>query len=122
MYMQGSSNQAADALSRVQAVSQTPSQTIDFEQLAIAQSDDQELSELRSAPNSLVLRNISLPDSGRILTCDTPTGNIRPVLPAQFRRRIFDQLHSLSHAGIRATQHLVTSRYVWPGINKDVRR
>ena len=31
-------------------------------------------------------------------------------------------LHGLSHPGIRATQKLITSRFVWPGINSDVRR
>ncbi len=30
--------------------------------------------------------------------------------------------HSLSHPGIRATQRLLTTRYVWPSINADVRR
>ncbi len=28
----------------------------------------------------------------------------------------------MSHPGIRATQHLVTSHFVWPSINADVRR
>ena len=57
-----------------------------------------------------------------MLTCDMSTGTLRPVVPAKFRRSVFDNLHSLSHPGIRATQHLVTTRYVWPGINKDVRQ
>jgi len=35
---------------------------------------------------------------------------------------VFDSLHGLSHPGIRATQKLITARYVWPGINTDVRR
>ena len=34
---------------------------------------------------------------------------------------MFDSLHGLSHPGIRATQKLVTARFVWPGINTDVR-
>ena len=121
-HVQGNANEAADALSRVQAVSQSTSPTIDYEQMAIAQRDDSELTELRTTNNSLDLRDISLPGSTNLLTCDTSTGTLRPVVPARFRRSVFDQLHSLSHPGIRATQHLVTTRYVWPGINKDVRR
>lgn len=121
-HIQGNTNQAADALSRVQAVSQSPSQAIDHEQMAIAQRNDPELSELRSSTNSLDLRDISLPGSTNSLTCDISTGTLRPVVPGRFRRSVFDQLHSLSHPGIRATQHLVTTRYVWPGINKDVRQ
>ena len=80
------------------------------------------LSRLRSDPNSSQLRDISLPGSGNLPACDTSTGTIRPVVPTRLRRKMFDHLHSLSHPGIRATQHLLTSRYVWPGINKDVGR
>lgn len=35
---------------------------------------------------------------------------------------MFDSLQSLSHPGICATQKLITSHFVWPGINADVRR
>ena len=35
---------------------------------------------------------------------------------------MFDSLHGLSNPGIRTTQRLITARYVWPGINTDVRR
>ena len=46
----------------------------------------------------------------------------RPLVPKKFRRNVFDSLHSLSHPGIRATQKLITDRYVWPNINADVRK
>ena len=45
-HIQGSDNQAANALLLVQAVSQNFSPVIDFEQLAIAQRDNPELSKL----------------------------------------------------------------------------
>ena len=35
---------------------------------------------------------------------------------------MFDSLHGLSQPGIRATQKLITARFIWPGINADVRR
>ncbi len=35
---------------------------------------------------------------------------------------LFNSLHGMSHPGIRATQRLVNSRYVWPSMNLDVRR
>ena len=56
------------------------------------------------------------------IVCDTSTGTPRPCRPAQYRRQVFDALHSLCHSGIRNTQKLVTSRYVWPEMNTDVRR
>ena len=52
--------------------------------------------------------------------CDTSTGIPRPFVPANLRRIVFDALHSLSHPGVRATRHLIASRFVWPSINKDV--
>ena len=45
----------------------------------------------------------------------------RPVVPATSHRQVFDALHGLSHPGIRATQRLVTERFLWHGINKDIR-
>ena len=60
--------------------------------------------------------------SGSVFTlCDVSTGIQRPYVPPSFRRAIFHFLHSMSpYPGIRATQRLVTSRFVWPGINADV--
>ena len=46
---------------------------------------------------------------------------LHPYVPSKFRRTVFDTLHSLAHLGVRATQKLLTTRYVWPSINKDVR-
>ena len=36
------------------------------------------------------------------------------------RRDIFDSLHSLSHPGVKASRHLVCSRYVWPNMKRDI--
>ena len=55
------------------------------------------------------------------LLYDTSTGTPRPYVPQQFRHKVFESLHNLSHPGIRATQHLVTARYFWPGMNSDIR-
>jgi hypothetical protein len=35
---------------------------------------------------------------------------------------VFDALHSLSHPGVRATERLVTARYVWPNVRADIRK
>jgi len=54
-----------------------------------------------------------------VLLCDTSTGIPRPFVPASLRKIVFDSLHSLSHPGVRATRHLIATRYVWPKMNKD---
>ena len=94
---------------------------INFEEMATAQREDPEIAKLSSS-NSLQLKEISLPGSTTTLICDTSTKIPRPVVPPSFRRIVFDNLHSLSHPSIRATQRLLTTRFVWSSINTDVRK
>ena len=44
------------------------------------------------------------------------------MVPALYRRAVFDSLHSLSHPGVRATECLITNRCVWPNIKSDMCR
>ena len=97
------------------------SPAVDLREIALAQADDPELPRLR-ANTSLRLESIPFLSEGISIICDVSTGTQRPYVPQSFRRAIFDTLHSMSHPGIRATQRLVTSRYVWPSINADVRK
>ena len=80
----------------------------------------EELTKLRSS-YSLQFKEVPIHTSQGTITCDVSTGVARPYIPLEFRRIVFDALHSLSHPGIRATQHLLNKRFIWPGINKDVR-
>ena len=123
-HVSGRDNTPADALSRIdiQAIQQLPP-SIDFKAVAEAQQSDPELSTLRqSTSSSLQFVSRPLDDTDLTLVGDNSTGKFRPYIPPKFRYFIFELLHSLSHPGIRATQHLLTSNYVWPKINVDVRR
>ena len=124
-HVHGSWNAAADALSRLSVSTlHTDDSTlvVDFRAMAAAQQDDPDLASLQH-DSSLDLQQVPLAMSeGVTLLCDVSTGTQRPYVPASFRRAIFDALHSLSHPGIRATQRLVRTRFVWPKMNLDVRR
>ena len=124
-HVQGNRNAVADALSRVSTNALHTSDStpvVDFRAMAAAQVDDPDLAQLQSN-SSLTLQQVPLSlCDGVMLLCDVSTGTQRPFVPESFRRAIFDSLHALSHPGIRATQRLITSRFVWPGINSDVRR
>ena len=98
------------------------SATIDFHALALAQQNDPELSHLQSGTTSLILQSVPLPATDVTLICNMSCAHPRLYVPESFRRTVFDALHGLSHPGIRATQKLLTDRYVWPGVNADVRR
>ncbi len=51
---------------------------------------------------------------------DVSTGEFRPLLPPQFRPAAFLSLHNIAHPGIRATCRLVSSRFCWPQMSKQV--
>ena len=69
--------------------------------------------------SSLSIVNITL-DSGEILICDNSTGNLRPLVPAVLRKPVFLALHNISHPGVRGSRRLVSARFVWPGLARDV--
>ena len=54
------------------------------------------------------------------LLCDVSMGIPHPYVPFKFCKAIFNLLHSFEHPGIRATQKLLTTPFIWPNINSDV--
>ena len=124
-HIPGPDNVVADALSRIEANALLSGQppTVDFAAMAKTQAINPQIRALQSSPSTtLVVEAIPLANSSTPLYCDTSTGTQRPLVPLAWRRTVFDSLHGLSHPGIRATQKLITARFVWPGINADVRR
>lgn len=122
-HIKGHNNSAADALSRIElntAESDILS-FIDFNELAKAQQDPNFL-QMQKSDLSLTLQSIPLQHSDLSIVCDVSTGIPRPLVPVEFRCRIFHSLHSLSHPGVQATQDLITSHYVWPNMNSDIRK
>ncbi|BHF67170.1 hypothetical protein SprV_0301019500 [Sparganum proliferum] len=120
-HVHGKENVVADALSRIEMASIT-TDAIDFTLMAEAQRSDDELSQYRHDDSSLRLQDVPLPTGTGTITCDLSTGHERPFVPATLRRHVFNALHNLSHPGVRATVKLITNRFVWPNINRDVRR
>nr|VZI23734.1 unnamed protein product [Spirometra erinaceieuropaei] len=93
-----------------------------FTLMAEAQRSDDELSQYGHEDSSLRLLDAPLPTGTGTITYDLSTGHERPFVPATLRRQVFNALHNLSHPGVRATVKLITDRFVWPNINRDVRR
>ena len=124
-HVHGLDNVVADALSRVETNALLSGQppVVDFTALAKTQATDSQIRSLQSSPTStLVVEAIPLANTTDPLYCDVSTGTQRPLVPLSWRRTVFNSFHGLSHPGIRATQKLITARFVWPGINSDVRR
>ena len=108
-YTKGINNPVADALSRVELNQvETNPPIIDLEAMAAAQGN----CEFLTPTHSLSLQHTPLPHSSNTIICDVSTGQSRPVVPPSFRQLVFRSLHSLSHPGIRASQKLISSRFV----------
>ncbi|GFU30858.1 retrovirus-related Pol polyprotein from transposon opus [Trichonephila clavipes] len=103
-----------DALSRIDSISE-----INFEEIAEEQTTDEELQQFLHN-NSLKFKPSTLP-SGKKLWCDISTQKIRPYIPQKFRFQIFQLFHGLAHPGIKSTVKLMTEKYVWSDIKKQVR-
>jgi transposase InsO family protein len=92
---------------------------VNVQELAAAQAS---CPDCRKAASSPVLRVMSVKLEDTNILVDVSSGVFRPLVPASFRRPIFNAVHSLAHAGERATRRMIASRYLWPGLAADVRR
>ena len=119
VYIAGDKNTIADALSRVQAIDFPV--IISTEDIANAQLEDEELKEyLRSGSSSLQLKKLNLENSDTSLYCDISGNDVRPYIPLSLRRKVFDIVHNLAHPGSRVTKKMLSRRFVWLSMRKDV--
>ena len=88
--------------------------------MAADQKDDTEIQAYLTTPTSLLFKEVPFRQQGITLLCDTSTGQARPVVPVSWRRKVFDLIHGLSHPSIRATRKLISSKFIWKGMNSQV--
>ena len=87
--------------------------------VAASQGSCPEVEALKARPS---LR-VSMATFGELqLLCDFSTSLPRPLLPLAFHMAAFTAVHSLAHPGIRATQRLMSSRWLWAGRAADTSR
>lgn len=118
-FIEGSANVVADALSR-SSIHLIGTTDIDLLGIAAAQTADPNYPTFSNLP-SLKLVSLPLLNSTEHILCDISTGKPRPYVPSSFRKSIFDHFHSISHPSIRATARIVSERYVWPNMQKELR-
>ena len=91
---------------------------LDFQEMAQEQLNCAETQQLFAGPTAL---QISFQVVGEHrLAGDTSTGTWRPLVPSKQQKAVFNHIHNIAHPGRLATKRLISSRFVWPGINKDV--
>nr|VZI49519.1 unnamed protein product [Spirometra erinaceieuropaei] len=114
-----SRNEVADALSRPSIAHLQLSPGIDLAEMAAEQRlvgppCDEDVSGLQ-------LQELPLTTGNGTILCDVSTPSHRPFVPPSLRRKVFSSLRNLSHPGSRATDKLVSDRFVWPGMHNDLK-
>ena len=98
-------------------VASTSGSIFSYPQLARAQEGCDMVAALRA---SAVLDVQLVAVEGVQLWCDVSTGVPRPLVPRSFHRQVFNHLHNVAHPGARATRRIISSRFVWANMSKDV--
>ena len=75
--------------------------------MAAAQQQDAKVQAYHTATSSLKLEDIPFGTQGVVLLCD-------------WRRQVFDLVHGLFHPSVRATRKLISSKFIWNGLQKQV--
>ncbi|GFU83367.1 retrovirus-related Pol polyprotein from transposon opus [Trichonephila clavipes] len=88
--LQHKDNVVADALSRIESISE-----INLDAIAEEQTRDEELQQLLHS-NALKFKPSTL-SSGKKLWCDISTQKIRAYIPQKFRFQMFQLIHGLAH-------------------------
>lgn len=121
-HVRGKDNVVADTLSRPED-SSVENLESNLKTIRDLQADDSELRELIENPparSSCRLEKVAIPGTDIELWCEISNNRQRIYLPETLRQSYFSLLHNNSHPGTRASKKLVSSRYFWPAINKDV--
>ena len=111
-----------DCLSRPASVFELTNVTlgIDYAAMATAQTQDPDCRASRTAITGPKIVLISIQGSEQQLLCNTSTGQPRPLVPGDFQRQVFDTIHSLAHPDRKSTVKLLTQKFVWHGLKKQV--
>ncbi|GFO32935.1 Pol polyprotein [Plakobranchus ocellatus] len=88
--------------------------------MAKAQEKDRDIKAFPTAITGLHIVPYQIHNS--TLLCDLSTGLPRPLVPQTFQRQVFESIHNLAHPSRKSTVKLVSQRFVWHGLKKQVKR
>ncbi|GFU16923.1 transposon Ty3-G Gag-Pol polyprotein [Trichonephila clavipes] len=73
------------------------------------------------ADSSIKLEKQYFPLEDVSLYCDKSLETSQPFVPKNLREVVFQNLHFLSHPGISGTTNLISKRFFWPEMRKDIK-
>jgi cleavage and polyadenylation specificity factor subunit 1 len=91
---------------------------IDYAQMAALQSTCTECTQMC---NSTVLFIVTRKVGNILLRGDISSKEFRPLVPVSMRTAVISAIHNVAHPGIEATVRLVTAKFCWPKMAKQVR-
>ena len=70
------------------------------------QRNDEEIMRLfhQQDDNSLVFEEFKVPGTDNLLLCDTSTNHTWPLIPQNYRLKVFNSFHKLAHNGSETIQ------------------
>ena len=122
-HLPGKENEAADCLSRltVNHIFEQHNLPITSGEFALAQQPHINTDIFNFPCNSQIkLSKITIPNSSFPLLVDTSLGIPRILLAPSLEEQIIKHYHTLNHAGINATHHLIKSRFVFKNMRAKV--
>ena len=96
---------------------------IDYLKMAEEQQSNLDLQNLKqNNTTSLLLKDVTLGETGATLLCDDSQRRLRPLVPKSMRRAVFQHFHSSSHPGIKSGTKSIGRLMVWRDMRKDIRQ
>ena len=89
----------------------------DFSSLPALHSECASVQSMLSSPSLSV---VSVPFQTSSIFCDLSLVSSQMLFPVSLLHWLFLSLQALSHPGVRASRRLLSSRFVWPCLVKDV--
>jgi cleavage and polyadenylation specificity factor subunit 1 len=122
LYIPGAHNTAADCLSRPASGSQT-SCSMKITSVSAPFSDSHPwfsvLSQFEPSAVDKTQTSLSLTKQDGVWW-ESSTGKKRLVVPPALRSEVFHSLHDLGHPGVKKMHHLISSKYFWPNMKKEI--
>lgn len=94
---------------------------LDCTTMTRAKSNDPCNITVLDSSGTLILQTVPLLVCSTALIRSSSFGASRPYVPPRFRRKVFSSPHGWIHHGVSLSPLLITNRFIWPGVNTDIR-
>jgi len=120
-HVSGENNLVPDALSRLELAT-CEDGLPDLNQWAIDQAKDTKLKDIISGVSKSSLKLEARQTANGPVYFDVAHDRTRLLVPQRHRRAVFTTLHGQAHGGRAATGRIIKARFVWPGMDREIRR